>query len=163
MKEIPENSSLDSPILALDLGQKRVGVAVSDSLGISITQLAQLKRSNWKQLLSDVSDLIRRFDAKTLVIGLPTSLDGSQGSSAKSVQQTALKFAQSLEVPVYLQDERLSSVEAEQLLRAAGYSNKEIMQLVDGQAAAIVLADFLPAGQQRILVSRPLKEDPVGA
>lgn len=141
------------PIVALDLGQKRVGVAVSDSKLISITKLPVLARSNWKRLLNDVTELVRRFDARSLVIGLPLSLDGTESSAAVEARHTAKKFALSLGLPVYLQDERLTSVEAEDQLRAAGYGASEIPGLVDGQSAAIILADFMAAGQPRILVS----------
>jgi putative holliday junction resolvase len=140
------------PILALDLGQKRVGVAASDSMLISITKLAPLVRSNWKQLLSDVSDLVRRLDARTLVIGLPLSLDGARGSAAREAEYTARKFARSLKLPVYLQDERLSSVEAEEQLRTAGKTPLEMRDLVDCQAAAIILMDFIAGGEPRVLV-----------
>lgn len=156
MKQPDKQERLVGPILALDLGEKRVGAAVSDSLLISITRLPPLTRSNWKQLLRDVTELVRRLDVRTLVIGLPLSLDGIKGSAASEVQRTAAKFARSLEIPIYLQDERLTSVEAEQQLRAAGHSSLEIRDLVDCQAAAIILADFRAAGQNRILVSTPL-------
>lgn len=143
------------PILALDLGQKRVGVAASDSLLISITKLAPLKRSNWKQLLRDVGELIRRLDARTLVIGLPLRLDGARGSAAMEAEAAAVKFARSLKIPVYLQDERLSSVEAEEHLRAAGKTISQMRDLVDCQAAAIILRDFIAGGQTKVLVSVP--------
>lgn len=153
MKQPDKQERLVGPILALDLGGKRVGAAVTDSLLISITTLPSLTRSNWKQLLRDLTELVRRLDARTLVIGLPLSLDGTKGSAALEVQRTAAKFARSLEIPVYLQDERLTSVEAEQQLRAAGHSSREIGDLIDSQAAAIILADFKAGGQDRILVS----------
>jgi len=143
------------PILALDLGQKRVGVAVSDSMLISITKLPPLMRSNWKQLLSDVSELVHRLDARTLVIGLPLSLDGSRGSAALEAEYTAGKFAKSLKLPVYLQDERLSSVEAEEQLRSASKTPLEMRSLVDCQAAAIILTDFVASRQPRVLVPIP--------
>ena len=149
IKEIPVG-----PVLALDLGQKRVGVAVSDSQLISITKLPALARSSWKRLLRDISELSKRFDARTLVIGLPLSMDGSEGSAAFGIQKLAAKFARSLEIPVYLQDERLTSVEAEEQLRSAGYTAREIPRLIDGQSAAIILADFLDGSQRRILVPR---------
>jgi putative Holliday junction resolvase len=154
MKQIIKNGSFIAPILALDLGEKRVGVAISDSLAISITKLPPLGRSNWKQLLRDVIDLSNRFDAKTLVIGLPLGLDGSTGSAAAEARRTAAKFARSLKIDVYLQDERLTSVAAEEQLRAAGYTSREIPNLIDCQAAAIILADFIAGGQRRILVPR---------
>lgn len=158
MKHENQKENLAGPVLALDLGQKWVGAAVSDSLIISVTKLVPLSRSNWKQLLRDVAGLCQRFDAKTLVIGFPLSLSGARGSAAFAVQRLAAKFARSLEIPVYLQDERLTSVEAEEQLRAAGYTASEIRELVDSQAAAIILAEFIAGGQHRILVSHPLTE-----
>jgi putative Holliday junction resolvase len=144
-----------APIIALDLGEKRVGVAVSDALSIAITRLKALPRSNWKQMLRDVEDLVRRFDAQSVVIGLPLRLNGSTGDAAMEVQSLALKFARSLKIPVYLQDERLSSVEAEENLRADGHKAKGVSALVDSEAAAVILRDFLVGDQKRILVSAP--------
>ena len=136
------------PILALDLGQKRVGAAISDQLLISIKRLAPIKRSNWKSLLQIVRGLIEEFDAGTLVIGLPLRLDGTEGDAALEVHSTAVKFAKSLAVPVYLQDERLTSVAAEEKLREEGYGSREIAELVDSEAAAIILRDFLASGPE---------------
>jgi putative Holliday junction resolvase len=150
--------TIRAPILALDLGSKRVGVAVSDALSISIKRLDVIPRTNWKQLLRDVGNLARRFDAKTLVIGLPLGLNGSLGEAALAARQTALKFARSLELPVYLQDERLTSAEAEGNLRASGVRPEEIASRVDSEAAALILRDFLASDQQRILVSPDLSE-----
>jgi len=141
-----------APIVALDLGEKRVGIAVSDALAISITRLKALPRTNWKQLLRDVDDLVRRFDAQTVVIGLPLRLNGSNGDAALEVRATALKFARSLSVPIYLQDERLSSVEAEQNLREEGHSGDQIAALVDSEAAAVILNDFIVSDQKRIVI-----------
>ena len=141
------------PMIALDLGEKRVGVAVSDPLAISITRLAALPRSNWKQLLRDVVDLVQRFDAKTVVIGLPLRLDGSNGDAAIEIRNIASKFARSLSVPVYLQDERLSSVEAEQNLRLDGHAAQKVRELVDSEAAAVILRDFFVSNQDRVPVS----------
>lgn len=147
-----------APILALDLGSKRVGVAISDALSISINRLQVIPRTNWKQLLRDVENLARRFDAQTLVIGLPLKLNGSLGDTALVTRQTALKFARSLKLPVYLQDERLTSAEAEENLRAAGVRPEEIGSHVDSEAAALILRDFLASDQQRILVSPHLSD-----
>lgn len=149
------NNAPGAPIVALDLGTKHVGVAVSDALSISITRLDALVRTNWKQMLCDVNDLLLRFDAQTIVIGLPLKLDGSAGDAALAVRRLAENFARSLAVPVYLQDERLSSVAAEENLRAEGRRPEEVAALVDSEAAALILRDFLQGGQERILVSPP--------
>ena len=152
MDKAHPKKKLKGPILALDLGEKRIGVAVSDELHISITRLTPLRHSSWKQLLRDVCALILRFDAQTLVIGLPLRLNGSSGSAALNVRRMADKFARSLHIPVFLEDERLTSAEAEQHLKAEGHKPKEISALVDSESAAIILRDFIAGGQERILV-----------
>jgi putative Holliday junction resolvase len=155
MKQTNEKNALPAPILAIDLGEKRIGIAVSDALSISITRLDALPRTNWKQLLRDVDNLIQRFDAQTVVIGLPLRLNGSSGDAALEVRRVAQKFARSLRVPVYLQDERLSSVEAEESLRAKGHGRDQMSALVDSEAAAVILRDFLVDDQKRLLVTGP--------
>jgi putative Holliday junction resolvase len=152
MERVNVKTVIRAPIVAIDLGEKRVGIAVSDALSISITRLDALPRTNWKQLLRDVDNLIQRFDAQTVVIGLPLSLNGSRGDAALEVQRVAEKFARSLKVPVYLQDERLSSVEAEQNLREEGHGRIRVSALVDSEAAALILRDFLVDDQDRIVV-----------
>ena len=100
-------------------------------------------------------DLVERFDAKTLVIGLPLALDGSRTNAAVDAQRLAANFVRSLQLPVYLQDERLTSFEATQTLREAGHSEIQMRKLVDGEAAAIILRDFIHStdrGQQTRLV-----------
>jgi putative Holliday junction resolvase len=141
------------PILALDLGQKLVGAAISDERLVTIKRLPPLERSNWKKLLQDVRDLIKRFDAQTIVVGLPLRLDGTEGDAAHDVQRVALNLARSIDLPVYLQDERLTSFEAMENLKAEGFKPEEIPALIDGEAAAMILRDFLDTNQNRVLVS----------
>ena len=158
MKSQDVSTPIRAPVLALDLGKKRVGAAVSDALSISINRLDVIPRTNWKQLLRDVENLARRFDAQTVVIGLPLKLNGSLGDAAAATRETALKFARSLKLPVYLQDERLTSREAEENLRAAGVPADEIPRRVDSEAAALILRDFLASDQQRIPLSPHLSD-----
>ena len=132
-------------LLALDLGQKRVGVAVSDEMRITVRPLPALRRTNWKELLRSVAELLQSFDAQGLVIGLPHNLDGSEGPAAREARQRARNFQLSLTIPVYLQDERLTSRESEELLRADRRSAKEVRENVDSQSAAIILRDFIVA------------------
>src|ERR1700730_7661483 len=153
MVEIKAQISSPGAVLALDLGQKLVGAAVSDEMLITIKRLDPIKRSNWKQLLRDVTNLIHRFDAQTLVIGLPLSLDGTTGTAAESARHIATNFARSLQVPVYLQDERLTSLEARESLLSQGFKSGEIPALIHGEAAAVILRDFLNSEEERILVS----------
>ena len=140
-------------LLALDLGEKRVGVAVSDELRLTVRPLPALNRTSWKKLLREVAQLVREFDASGLVIGLPLSPDGSVGTAATEAKRLAGNFALSLKLPVYLQDERLTSREAEEALRAAGHSTETLRHLIDSEAAAIILRDFLADASNRTLRS----------
>lgn len=93
------------------------------------------------------------------MIGLPLKLDGTRGTAAEDIERTAKNFARSLKIPVFLQDERLTSVEAEANLRSEGVAADEILGLVDSESAAIILRDFLTGGQIRNLVSQTKKDD----
>jgi len=141
------------PVLALDLGEKLVGAAVSDERLVTTKRLLPLKRSNWKKLLQDVRDLLERFDAQTIVVGLPLRMDGSEGDAAKDVRRLALNLAKSVSQPVYLQDERLTSFAATENLKAEGVTDDDIPALVDGEAAAVILRDFLSTEQDRMRVT----------
>lgn len=130
-------------LLALDLGHKRVGVAVSDELRITVRPLPALRRTSWKQLVQAVAALVRDYDAQTLVIGLPLSLDGAENFAASEMRRQAGNLELSLGLPVVLQDERLTSHEAERELFAAGYNQDEVRERVDSQAAVLILQDYL--------------------
>jgi putative Holliday junction resolvase len=155
MTEAQAHDKNKKPIVALDLGTKLVGIAVSDNRHITVKRLPPLKRSNWKQLLSDVESLIESFDAQALVLGLPLRLDGTSGESAMEIERLARNFSKSLNVPVYLQDERLTSFDARNKLISEGHSEEEIRRLIDSEAAALILQDFLtrdtadPASENR--------------
>ena len=159
MTKPEDDLKLTGPILALDPGEKLVGTAVSDEKLITIKRLPPLKRSNWKTLLQDVLALIERFDVRTVVIGLPLSLDGTHGEAAEKVQRLARNLARSTPLPVYLQDERLTSFEAMENLKAEGKRREEIAALIDGEAAAMILRDFLRTDQERILVKTTADQD----
>ena len=126
---------------------------MSDELQISIRRLDPLIRSNWKQLLNDVGHLVQQLEAKALVIGFPLGPNGVQGEAAQITRQVAEKFARSLSIPIFLQDERLTSVAATEQLQAEGHNPTEVRKLLDSQAAAIILGDFIGGSQNRILVS----------
>lgn len=152
MKRTNDQLQVTGPILSLDLGEKLVGTAISDERLISTKRLPPLKRSSWKKLLQDVRNLVERFDAQTIVVGLPLSMDGTEGDAAQNVRRLALNLARSVAQPVYLQDERLTSFEAAENLKAEGLKPEDIPTLVDGEAAATILRDFLVTDQERMRV-----------
>lgn len=130
-------------LLALDPGTKRIGIAISDELRITTRPLEVLTRTSWKKLLQAVKDIIDEYDAKALIIGLPLESDGSESEMSEYARETARKFRLSLEIPVFLQDERVTSYEAKSRLWEQGRTIAETRQLVDSEAAAIILSDFI--------------------
>ncbi|HVF45953.1 MAG TPA: Holliday junction resolvase RuvX [Pyrinomonadaceae bacterium] len=130
-------------IISLDPGTKRCGVAVCDELRVTTRPLPAIHRTSWKKLLSNIKEIVSEFDAKALVVGLPLESDGSESEMSREARQLARKFSLSLAVPVFLQDERVTSYEAKSRLWAQGRSIQETRRLVDSESAAIILSDFL--------------------
>lgn len=130
-------------LLGLDPGTKRCGIAVSDELRATTRPLPLIVRSSWKKLLSNIKDLISDYDAKALVIGLPLESDGAESPMSQEARRMARNFALSIEIPVFLQDERVTSYEARSRLWQRGTDLKTTQRLVDSEAAAIILSDFI--------------------
>jgi putative Holliday junction resolvase len=130
-------------VLAIDMGSKRVGLAVSDELRLTVRALPPLPRTPWKRLLSSLAELCEQFDVRSIVLGLPLRLDGTEGDAAKEVRRLGHNLQLSLKLPLFFQDERLTSKEAESSLRSRGFQAGEISGRVDSEAASIILSDFL--------------------
>ena len=141
-------------ILGLDIGTKRIGVAVCDELQFVSRPVGVILRTGWKKVLKQTIDLLVEFDAKALVLGLPYNYDGSESEMSQDVRRLARNFSLSLEIPVFLQDERVTSIEAKNLLYEQGFDPKEILKRIDSEAAAIILNDFLDR-----IKARQKKED----
>jgi len=148
----PENREEGGRLLAIDLGAKRVGVAVSDELRMTVRPVTTIERRSWKELLRRINQEIEALEARGLVVGLPLNIDGSEGPEAVEARQIAAKFELSLKIPVYLQDERLTSEEAKSRLH--DIQKRELAGDIDSAAAAIILQDFIDRQQ-----SRPAKSD----
>lgn len=137
-------------VLALDLGSKRIGVAVSDPTGTLASPHDVLIRSG--DLGRDhlrVAALVEETGAQRLVIGLPLSLDGSIGPSATSVIEEVELLAAALEIPVETFDERLTTVTAHRLLAEQGVTSRRRREIVDGAAAAVLLQTWLDSPARR--------------
>lgn len=130
-------------LLALDLGAKRIGVAVSDELRLTVRPLPALHRTNWKALLRAVAELREHFDAQELVIGLPLDMDGAENAATREARRLARNFELSLKAPVHLQDERLTSHFAELSMCQDGMARDKLKERVDSAAAVLILKDFL--------------------
>lgn len=142
-KGFKESSRMLGRVLAIDIGTKRVGVAVSDELRITARPLPALKRTSWKHLVKHLATLCEAFDVKKVVLGLPLRLDGSVGDAALEAKRLAGNLSLSLRLPVALQDERYTSKTAEAKLRDEGVRDESIPDLVDSESAVIILSDFL--------------------
>lgn len=130
-------------IIALDPGAKRVGAAVCDETRLAVRALPALARKSWKELLKSVKALLTELDAVGLVLGLPLNLDGSESAASAEARRLEQNFSLSLEIPVFLHDERLTSFAAEQNLREQGLKDDELKARIDSESAALILEDFL--------------------
>jgi putative holliday junction resolvase len=133
----------DGRIVALDPGTKRVGVAVCDEHRVVTRPLPVIQRTSWKKLLLQVKEILAGFDAVALVVGLPYNFDGTESEMTAEARDMARKFVLSLDIPVYLQDERATTYEARGRLWKAGLEGKALRAAVDSEAATIILNDFL--------------------
>jgi putative holliday junction resolvase len=130
-------------LLALDIGQKRIGAATCDETRLAVRALPVILRKSWKELLLQVKNLVSELDAVGLVLGLPLNMDASESEMSADIRRMARNFSLSLEIPIFLHDERLTSVAAEENLRDRGVSDKDRKGLIDSEAAAVILEDFL--------------------
>jgi putative Holliday junction resolvase len=130
--------------LSLDIGDVRIGVAVSDILEFSAYPLATVTRvGSLRRDVAVIAGMAAEQEADAVVVGLPLSLDGEFGPQAKKTEGFARALANNLPVPVMFWDESLSSVEAAERLIALGYSREKRRGLIDQTAAAMILESFL--------------------
>jgi putative Holliday junction resolvase len=130
-------------LLALDLGRKRVGVAVSDPLGITAQPLPPLKISGLKSLMLQLAILAKHHQVSGLVLGNPCRLDGSPGPMAEFVAQAKSRIESELGLPVHLFDERFTSKMAQQVIHLSGRRLKDNKTALDSISASIILSDYL--------------------
>ena len=130
-------------VLALDLGARRVGLALSDELGITAQGLPTLVRTNLREDLARMTRLARERGVAMFLIGNPLHMSGSEGRQSAWVRQFAEKLESCSGLPVKLWDERLTTVEAERVLDQGGVSRDKHRKAVDRLAAVILLASYL--------------------
>src|SRR5271157_1212257 len=136
-------------ILALDFGSKTIGLAVSDELGITAQGLATLRRTNKRNDLDHLRRLIKQYGVGEIVMGLPLRLSGDTGIQSDKVEVFAEELRKKFKLPVHLFDERLTSVEANRLLRESEMSIRRRAEVVDQLAAVLILQAFLEARRSR--------------
>ena len=130
--------------IGVDLGARRIGIAVSDPGGVLATPVTVLARTpDRPRLHRQIADLVDEYEAEVVVVGLPLSLDGSDGPAAVAARLEADEIAAAVRVPVALQDERLTTVTAHRLLAAAGVDERARRKVIDSAAAAVLLQTWL--------------------
>ena len=132
--------------VGVDLGSRRIGIAVSDSAGTLALPSETLRRSgDWSRDHSALEALVDELSAEVVVVGMPLSLDGSTGPAARRTLKELKVLRRTLSVPVETYDERLSTVEAEGALRAAEVNASRRSEVIDAAAAAVILQGWLDA------------------
>jgi putative Holliday junction resolvase len=132
-------------ILAIDYGSRRMGLAVSDLLGITAQGIETLQRKTRRADFARLGNVIREYDVREIVLGNPLRMSGEAGVQSQKVAVYAEQLRQRFNLPVHLWDERLTSAEANRLLREAELSIQKRAQAVDRMAAVLILQSFLQA------------------
>jgi len=132
-------------IMGLDVGDRRIGVAVSDPLGLTAQPVMTLVRTNRRQDLKSLQRLIRKYACAEIVVGNPLYMSGDQSPQAAKAQAFAQMLREETSLPVHLWDERLTTTEAHRHLHAAGRAGSEHKAVVDQVAAVLILEGYLAA------------------
>lgn len=133
-------------LLGVDLGDKRIGLAMSDADGKLAGPLKTLNRNGGE--IEEILKIVKSEDIGMVVVGLPLNMDGSLGEEGKKAQRFAQELHEKSALPVNVWDERLSTFEAERRLRESGKKGKKLKKSLDTAAAAIILQDFLDHKKQ---------------
>ena len=140
-------------ILGLDFGAKTVGVAVSDDLGLTASGVEIIRRTNeghLRKTFRRIEELIEYYGAEAIVLGLPLNMDGTQGDRALKTLEFRKELLRRFKIPVFLVDERLTTVDAEELMAESGIPRREYKIHVDKVAAMLILTDFLRSREEEI-------------
>lgn len=129
--------------MALDVGDKRIGVAVSDPSRMLVTPLVTVNRKNMATDVQRIASLAKEQNASEIVVGLPKNMDDSEGAQAAKVRSFAKKLAWESRLPIHFEDERLSTFSAIEMLVEQGVKTGHRRDLVDMEAAVIILQSYL--------------------
>jgi putative Holliday junction resolvase len=143
-----QKNTVKGRILALDLGKKRIGLALSDPLGITAQGLETLQRTNIRQDLTAIAHIILEREVTLLLMGNPLHMSGDAGRQAAYVHEFAERLAQHTGVPLRYWDERLTTVEAHRVLRSSGIGIEKRARAIDKLSAVILLESYLDSGAE---------------
>ncbi|MCI6947301.1 Holliday junction resolvase RuvX [Oribacterium sp. P9] len=133
-------------ILGLDYGSKTVGVAMTDALGMTVQPYKTIQRdreSKLRQTLSEIAEIVEQYQIKKIVMGLPLNMDDTEGDRAAKTRDFAEKLKLRVAVPIEFTDERLTTMEAEEILDQSGIPRSEQKKVIDQVAAQLILEQYL--------------------
>jgi len=136
-------------VLAIDLGTKKIGTAISDALGITVRPVETIARSADDRDIARLQFLVDDLEAEAVGVGLPLRMDGTVGDAAAAAMRFVEKLRGKLGVAVYMQDERLTSYEAEQMMIERGFAKTKRRARSDEFAAMIILQDYLASANSK--------------
>lgn len=133
-------------ILGLDYGSKTVGVAMTDALGMTVQPYKTIQRdreSKLRQTLSEIAEIVEQYRIEKIVMGLPLNMDDTEGDRAAKTRNFAEKLKLRVAVPIEFTDERLTTMEAEEILDQSGIPRSEQKKVIDQVAAQLILEQYL--------------------
>lgn len=130
-------------ILGLDVGEKTIGVAVSDPFGFTAQGLEVIRRTSIKADLDRIAAIVAEYQVEQIVVGMPRRTDGSYGPEAEKIKLFAERLAKRINLPITFWDERFSTVAAERILLAGDVSRAKRRQVIDKIAASVILQAYL--------------------
>ncbi len=145
----PPETPRATRILAVDHGSRRIGLAVTDELGVTAQGLPTLHRTTKRNDFDHLRRTLKQYNVAEIVVGLPLRMSGEQGTQSEKVEAFAEELRARFKLPVYLFDERLTSVEANRLLDETEMSDRRRKEVVDRLAAVLILQAFLESRASR--------------
>ena len=134
---------LKERIMGLDYGSKTIGVAISDSLGLTAQPFETIERSKENKLRRSLAKIVEEKNIKKIVVGLPVNMNGKSGKRVSLTLEFVEKLKQRVDVPIIMQDERLTTVEADEILDESSVKKENRKQFIDMVAAGIILREYM--------------------
>jgi putative Holliday junction resolvase len=147
--DVSEPSKLLRRVLGLDVGSKTIGMAVSDPLGITAQGLPTIRRKNKRLDFAALEEILKQYEIAEIVVGYPLRMSGATGTQSDKMEQFAEELRMKFGLPVHLWDERLTSAEANRVLRDSEMSIKRRGEVVDQLAAVLILQNWMEAQSSR--------------
>ena len=142
--------------LGIDLGEKRIGLSISDELGITAQGLPTISSTNEEENFKKIKIILNQYNIERIILGLPKNMNGTLGKQAEKVLSFAQKIKENYQIPIEFEDERLSTLKAEKMLIQADQSRKKRKKNIDKISAIIILQTYL----DRRMMKKELKNEP---